>query len=78
MKAFIDSTGAQWSSGALNGKPAGVFVSTGAGAGKETTVLSMISTIVHHGMLFFPLVYVAAYKELSDLTVVHGGSGWGA
>lgn len=44
------------SSGALVGKPAGVFFSTGTqGGGQETTALTWVTQLVHHGMLFVPI-----------------------
>lgn len=78
MSSFIDATGGLWASGALHGKPAGVFVSTGTGGGKEMTVVSMLSTFAHHGMVFVPLGYAKAFGELSTLEEVHGSSPWGA
>jgi len=78
-KAFWDATGGLWASGALAGKYAGVFVSTGTpGGGQETTVVNSISTLVHHGMLFVPLGYSQAFPQLTNLSEVHGGSPWGA
>ncbi|KAJ7266461.1 flavoprotein-like protein [Mycena haematopus] len=78
-KAFWDSTGALWASGALTGKYAGAFVSTaGPGGGQEVTIQNTISTLTHHGILFVPFGYAAAFAQLSNLTEVHGGSPWGA
>ena len=78
-KAFIDQTGGLWASGALAGKYAGVFVSTGGqGGGQEVTALSIISTLVHHGIVFVPLGYSHTFAELSDLSEARGGSPWGA
>jgi len=79
FKSFWDSTGGLWASGALIGKYAGVFVSTATpGGGQESTVMNSISTLTHHGMLFVPLGYGAAFPALSNLTEVRGGSPWGA
>ncbi|GME69289.1 unnamed protein product [[Candida] boidinii] len=78
MKSFIDSTGGLWASGALYHKPAGVFVSTGTGGGNEMTVVSMLSTLAHHGMVFVPLGYAEVFAKLTNLEEVHGGSPWGA
>lgn len=78
MKAFIDSTGGLWSSGALYQKPAGIFVSTGTGGGRETTIYSFLSTLTHQGMIFIPLGYTPAFGELTDLSEIQGGSPWGA
>ncbi|THG93139.1 hypothetical protein EW145_g8456, partial [Phellinidium pouzarii] len=57
-KAFWDATGGLWGRGALQGKYAGIFVSTGTpGGGQETTVSNAISTLTHHGIIFVPLGY---------------------
>ncbi|KAI9835187.1 MAG: Minor allergen Alt a 7 [Sarea resinae] len=78
-KAFWDHTGAQWQTGAYWGKYAGVFVSTGtAGGGQETTVISTMSTLAHHGMIFVPLGYKHTFSIMADLSEVRGGSAWGA
>ncbi|KAJ6503780.1 NADH-quinone oxidoreductase [Mycena sanguinolenta] len=78
-KAFWDSTGGLWASGALAGKYAGAFVSTaGPGGGQETTVLAAISTLAHHGVMYVPLGYSHAFAQLSGLDEVHGSSPWGA
>jgi len=78
-KAFWDSTGALWGSGALAGKYVSVFVSTaGPGGGQETTVLNSLSTFTHHGLIFVPLGYSHTFPQLSNLEEVHGGSPWGA
>jgi NAD(P)H dehydrogenase (quinone) len=58
MKAFVDSTGPLWIKGTLAGKPACVFTSTGAlHGGQETTLLSMMLPLLHHGMLLVGLPY---------------------
>jgi NAD(P)H dehydrogenase (quinone) len=58
MKAFIDTSGPLWMKGALAGKPACVFTSTGAQhGGQETTLLSMMLPLLHHGMLIVGLPY---------------------
>lgn len=78
-KAWWDATGGLWASGGLAGKYAGFFVSTGTpGGGQETTVLNSLSLVVHHGMIFVPLGYKAAFPLLTNLEEVHGGSPWGA
>ncbi|PAV20342.1 NADH-quinone oxidoreductase [Pyrrhoderma noxium] len=78
-KAFWDATGGLWAQGALHGKYAGVFVSTGTpGGGQEVTISNSISTLVHHGIIFVPLGYKNAFAKLTNLDVVHGGSPWGA
>ncbi|QRV76531.1 NAD(P)H:quinone oxidoreductase, type IV [Ceratobasidium sp. AG-Ba] len=78
-KAFWDATGGLWAQGALYGKYAGVFVSTGTlGGGQEMTASSAISTLTHHGIIFVPLGYKNAFGELANLNEIHGGSPWGA
>ncbi|PVF96618.1 putative 1,4-benzoquinone reductase [Serendipita vermifera] len=80
FKAFWDSTGQIWVSGALAGKFASVFVSSaGPGGGQESTYFSVLTTLVHHGLVFVPL----GYKYTSALwnthfEEVHGGSPFGA
>ena len=78
-KAFWDATGQLWASGALLGKYAGVFVSTGSlGGGQETTVINTLSTLTHHGIIYVPIGYGEAFATLSNVTEVRGGSPWGA
>lgn len=56
LKYFIDSTTEIWFSGALSGKPAGAFTSTGSmHGGQESTLLSMMLPLLHHGMLILGL-----------------------
>lgn len=58
MKYFLDGTGAQWFSGSMIDKPAGVFTSTATlHGGQESTLLSMLLPLLHHGMLFCGLPY---------------------
>ncbi len=74
-KTFWDSTGQLWMKGALIGKIAGAFTSTaGLGGGQETTILQMLSTLVHHGIVFVPLGYGDAAPQLGNIEEVHGGS----
>ncbi|KAF9458390.1 NADH-quinone oxidoreductase [Collybia nuda] len=78
-KAFWDSTGGLWGSGALYGKYAGMFTSTaGPGGGQETTALNSMSVLTHHGIIHVPLGYAKAFGQISNLTEVHGSSPWGA
>lgn len=78
-KAFWDRTGGLWASGALYHKKAGVFISTGtSGGGQETTAISTMSTLVHHGIIFVPLGYGPTFPLLTNLDEVHGGSPWGS
>ena len=58
LKAFLDDSGPLWLKGALIGKPACAFTSTGAlHGGQETTLLSMMLPLLHHGMLIVGLPY---------------------
>lgn len=76
-KALMDATGGLWMKGGLIGKCAGVFVSTGVqGGGQETTALTFITQLAHHGIIFVPIGY--GNKALMDLKEVHGGSPYGA
>jgi NAD(P)H dehydrogenase (quinone) len=60
MKYFWDGTSPLWLSGGLAGKPAGVFTSTGTlHGGQESTLLSMMLPLLHHGMLICGLPYTA-------------------
>lgn len=64
VKYFLDGTGGQWASGALIGKPGGVFTSTATmHGGQEATLLSMMIPLLHHGMIISGLPY--AEKALS-------------
>ncbi|HZR38266.1 MAG TPA: NAD(P)H:quinone oxidoreductase [Nevskia sp.] len=75
LKHFIDSTSDLWLSGTLAGKPAAVFTSTGTmHGGQESTLLSMMLPLLHHGMLLLGLPYTEA--ELSTTTA--GGTPYGA
>ncbi|KAF5095711.1 hypothetical protein DV451_004564 [Geotrichum candidum] len=78
-KAFWDATGGLWSTGALHGKYAGIFVSTGTpGGGQEITVLNALSVLAHHGLIYVPLGYKNSFAQLTNIEEVHGGSPWGA
>jgi len=78
-KAFWDATGKLWFSGALAGKYASVFISTGTlGGGQEATAIASLSTFAHHGIIFVPLGYSKTFPLMSNLEEVHGGSPWGA
>jgi len=76
MRSFLDQTGGLWASGALVGKFASVFTSTGTGGGAETTITSFWHTLAHHGMVIVGLPYVL--PELSDISELRGGSPYGA
>ena len=76
MRNFLDQTGGLWVKGALVGKLASVFSSTGTGGGNESTIMSFVNTLMHHGMIYVGLPY--ACPELTDISEVKGGSPWGA
>jgi NAD(P)H dehydrogenase (quinone) len=75
MKYFWDGTSAEWLTGTLAGKPACVFTSTGSlHGGQESTLLSMMLPLLHHGMLLLGLPYTL--PEL--MTTASGGTPYGA
>jgi len=75
LKHFLDSTGAEWASGTLVGKPAAVFTSTGTmHGGQESTLLSMLLPLLHHGMLLVGLPFT---EPLINATT-SGGTPYGA
>jgi NAD(P)H dehydrogenase (quinone) len=75
LKYFLDGTGDLWASGALTGKPAVVFSSTASlHGGQETTLLSMMLPLLHHGMLILGIPY--SNPELNATTA--GGTPYGA
>ncbi|MEA3175310.1 MAG: hypothetical protein QOF42_2721 [Gammaproteobacteria bacterium] len=75
LKFFLDGTSALWLSGALVGKPAGVFTSTQTmHGGQETTLLSMMLPLLHHGMYLVGL----PYTEPALSATRGGGSPYGA
>ena len=75
MKYFLDGTTALWLKGALIGKPAAVFTSSGSmHGGNETTLLTMMLPLMHHGMLMVGLPYC----EPSLSTTSTGGTPYGA
>ncbi len=76
MRNFLDQTGKLWMEGALVGKVGSVFTSTGTGGGNESTILTFIPTLLHHGMIYVGLPY--ACPELLDVSEVKGGSPYGA
>ena len=76
MRTFLDQTGGLWASGALYGKLASVFSSTGTGGGQEQTITSTWTTLAHHGMVIVPIGYAA--QELFDVSQVRGGTPYGA
>jgi len=75
MKYFLDGTVSQWLKGSLIGKPAAVFTSTGSmHGGNETTLITMMLPLMHHGMVIVGLPY--SEPELSATT--SGGTPYGA
>src|SRR5699024_5309830 len=76
MRNFFDQTGGLWAKGALAGKVASVFTSTGTGAGQEMTITSTWTTLAHHGMIIVPIGYTT--PELFDISQVSGGTPYGA
>ncbi len=76
MRNFLDQTGGLWAKGALFGKIASVFASTGVGGGQEMTITSTWTTLAHHGMVIVPIGYGAA--EMFDISHVSGGTPYGA
>lgn len=74
LKYFLDGTTELWFSGALSGKPAGVFTATGSmHGGQETTLLSMMLPLLHHGMLLLGL----PYSENALRETTSGGTPYG-
>ena len=75
LKYFLDGTGSLWLTGALSGKPAGLFCSTSTlHGGQESTLLSMAIPLLHHGMLITGIPFTES--ALSSTTT--GGSPYGA
>lgn len=74
LKYFFDGTAELWLSGALAGKPAGVFTSTSSlHGGQETTLLSMMLPLLHHGMLIVGI----PFTEQALLATTSGGTPYG-
>ena len=75
LKYFIDGTGALWLKGAMSGKPAAVFTSTASmHGGQESTLLSMMLPLLHHGML----IVGVPYSEPELMKTRTGGTPYGA
>jgi NAD(P)H dehydrogenase (quinone) len=75
LKHFLDTTGGLWLSGALAGKPAALFTSTSTlHGGQESTLLSMMLPLLHHGMLIVGI----PYAEPEMWTTASGGTPYGA
>jgi NAD(P)H dehydrogenase (quinone) len=74
LRNFLDQTGALWMKGALIGKPAGVFCCTASlHGGQETTLISMMFTLLHHGAIIVGVPY--SVKELVETQ--KGGTPYG-
>ncbi len=75
MKHFIDTLGAEWASGTLVGKPAAVFTSTATmHGGQESTLLSMMVPLLHHGCVIVGI----PYTEPVLTSTMTGGTPYGA
>src|SRR3990167_2071557 len=75
LKYFLDSTSGLWVNGALTGKPAAVFTSTTTmHGGQESTLLSMMLPLLHHGMMVLGI----PYTEPALSTTREGGTPYGA
>lgn len=74
LKYFLEKTSSLWLSGSLVGKPAGVFTSTSSlHGGQESTLLSMMLPLLHHGMLITGL----PYAEADLISTQSGGTPYG-
>lgn len=74
VKHFIDTTSGQWLKGTLAGKPGAVFTSTSSlHGGQETTLLSMMLPLLHHGMVIVGL----PYSEPELISTTSGGTPYG-
>ena len=75
LKYFLDGTGGEWTRGTLSGKPACVFTSTSTmHGGNESTLLSMMLPLLHHGMLIVGI----PFSESGLTATVEGGTPYGA
>ncbi|KEH31165.1 putative NAD(P)H dehydrogenase (quinone) [Medicago truncatula] len=74
FKAFLDATGGLWRTQAL----AGIFYSTASqGGGQETTPLTSVTQLAHHGMIFVPIGYTFG-AGMFQMESVKGGSPYGS
>jgi len=77
MRNFWDQTGGEWMNGTLIGKPAAVFTSSNAQhGGQETTIITTMITLLHHGCVLVGLPY--SFKEQMTMEEITGGSPYGA
>ncbi|MBN3846820.1 MULTISPECIES: NAD(P)H:quinone oxidoreductase [Burkholderiaceae] len=74
---FLDQTGGLWAQGKLIGKVGGAFVSTASQhGGAETTLFSILTSMMHHGMITVGLPY--SYSGLTNMNEITGGAPYGA
>ncbi|MEK6691966.1 MAG: NAD(P)H:quinone oxidoreductase [Nitrospirota bacterium] len=77
MRNFLDQTGELWAKGGLIGKVGSVFTSTATQhGGQETTIISSIITLLHHGMIIVGVPY--SESRLMAINEMSGGSPYGA
>jgi NAD(P)H dehydrogenase (quinone) len=77
MSAFLDQAGGLWATGALNGKVGGAFTSTASQhGGNETTLFSIITNLLHFGLMVVGLPY--SHRGMMTLEEIVGGSPYGA
>jgi NAD(P)H dehydrogenase (quinone) len=77
MRNFWDQTGGDWMKGTLIGKPVSVFTSTATQhGGQETTIITTLITLLHHGLIFVGLPY--SFDEQRRMDQITGGSPYGA
>lgn len=77
MRQFLDASGGLWKKGSLISKPGSVFTSSATQhGGQETTILSFLITLLHHGMVVVGLPY--AFAGQTGIAEISGGSPYGA
>ncbi|RZJ19267.1 MAG: NAD(P)H:quinone oxidoreductase [Brevundimonas sp.] len=77
MRNFLDQTGGVWAKGALVGKVGGAFTATATQhGGQETTLIGLIQTLLHHGLVVSGLPY--SYAGQTTMDEITGGSPYGA
>lgn len=77
MRNFWDQTGEDWLKGSLIGKPASVFTSTATQhGGNETTIITTLITLLHHGLVFVGLPY--SFPQQMRIDEITGGTPYGA
>lgn len=79
FRTFWDKTGQLWAKGELAGKYCGMFFSTASqGGGQESTAMSSMSTLAHHGIIYVPFGYSYEFETMAKLDEIRGGGPWGA